>query len=235
VGVFNDGYLGSDTDLGTYRNREIETAWLNKQAETTLFGGEVTIPGSEFNKINYAAKEMFTTHTAYMNLYWNNKVIDEWKTALYTKECGDDELYYGKTAFEYIQNHLGYRFVLRKSDITKEVKKGEELSVSGTVENVGFGNAVKNKITELILKNEDKDEKYIFNMDIDVTKWLSRTKNEYLYKMNIPQDFPSGRYMVYLRIRTPSEIDTNYSIQFANKGIWNEAVAANYIGSTVIK
>ncbi|MDF2687030.1 MAG: Dockerin type 1 [Clostridia bacterium] len=91
VGVYNDGYLGSDDDLGTYRNRKIETEWLNKQAQTTLFGGEVTIPGSEFNKINYAAKEMFITHTAYLNLFWNNKVVDEWKATLYNDECGDEK------------------------------------------------------------------------------------------------------------------------------------------------
>lgn len=41
VGLFNDGYLGSESDLGTFKNREIEISWLEKQALHTLYGGEV--------------------------------------------------------------------------------------------------------------------------------------------------------------------------------------------------
>ncbi|MDF2687029.1 MAG: putative secreted protein [Clostridia bacterium] len=132
-----------------------------------------------------------------------------------------------------MKNHLGYRFVLRKSDIPDEIKKGEELSFNGIIENVGFGNVVKNKLSEIIFKNEK--ETFVFNMDIDVTKWLSKTKNEYLYKMIIPQDFSAGKYEIYLRIRTPSKIDTNYSIRFANNDIWNDAISANFIGTVIVK
>ncbi len=37
VGLYNDGYMGSDSDLGTYQNREGETAWLNS---APAYGGE---------------------------------------------------------------------------------------------------------------------------------------------------------------------------------------------------
>ena len=41
IGLYNDGYLGSETDLGTYQNREKEITWLESQAKHTVFGGEV--------------------------------------------------------------------------------------------------------------------------------------------------------------------------------------------------
>lgn len=40
VGLYNDGYMGSDSDLGTYSNRAVETAWLGRQAVSTYYGGE---------------------------------------------------------------------------------------------------------------------------------------------------------------------------------------------------
>ena len=39
LGIFNDGYLGSETDTGTYTNRKKEVKWLAKQtAHLHLYG-----------------------------------------------------------------------------------------------------------------------------------------------------------------------------------------------------
>ena len=43
VGVFNDGYLGSYDDRGTFRNRTKEVTWLENQAKHTLYGGEIVL------------------------------------------------------------------------------------------------------------------------------------------------------------------------------------------------
>lgn len=40
--MFNDGYLGSSSDLGSFGNRAKCISWLNKKATHTLYGGEVT-------------------------------------------------------------------------------------------------------------------------------------------------------------------------------------------------
>lgn len=41
VGMYNDGYMGSDSDLGTFMyNREQETNWLGRQTIHTYYGGE---------------------------------------------------------------------------------------------------------------------------------------------------------------------------------------------------
>ncbi len=41
VGVYNDGYLGSSSDLGTFTDRAAETAFIGRQAERTFYGGEL--------------------------------------------------------------------------------------------------------------------------------------------------------------------------------------------------
>lgn len=110
VGVFNDGYLGSETDLGTFYyhptldHRKNEVSLLNKQATHTFYGGEVvksrSSNGFQYNSGSYASEEMFETHTTYLNAGWNEEVMDMWKDEKYTK----DDLVYQVGAANVIRN-----------------------------------------------------------------------------------------------------------------------------------
>ena len=40
VGLYNDGYMGSDSDLGTFHDRERDLKWLRQQTYTSYYGGE---------------------------------------------------------------------------------------------------------------------------------------------------------------------------------------------------
>ena len=69
VGLYNDGYMGSDSDLGTYSNRAGETAWL---ATAPSYGGEFS--GSDEWRLKYttwqpenALKEMYYTNLLRIN------------------------------------------------------------------------------------------------------------------------------------------------------------------------
>ena len=72
VGLYNDGYMGSDSDLGTYSNREIETTWLGKQTTRTYYGGEFSGALDWAKKFDTylpenAIPEMYKTHLSYIN------------------------------------------------------------------------------------------------------------------------------------------------------------------------
>ena len=78
VGLYNDGYMGSDSDLGTYSDRTGETAWLSSAPS---YGGEFS--GSDEWRLKYttwqpefALKEMY-----YTNLLRINSNIYKTKTA----------------------------------------------------------------------------------------------------------------------------------------------------------
>lgn len=115
IGLYNDGYLGSDTDLNTYKNRSKEILWLTNQTSHLPYGGEVAIPDSPLHNIENCIPEMQELHLSYLNKSWNSEVIDKWKNTYYTPSIGKDTAYYGMSAYEYIENHLGYRFVLTNS------------------------------------------------------------------------------------------------------------------------
>lgn len=236
VGLYNDGYLGSESDLGTFKNREIETSWLNNQAMHTLYGGEVVAnyaSGTPLNTIDYISKEGFITHTTYLNLRWNNNVIDSWKNTNYN---GEDKLYQGKSAFLYINNHLGYRFVLKSSKIINKITIGDNLKGILDIANVGFGNLVNEKKVTILLSNKESTYEIITN--IDARTWNSKEITQISYDVPLPENIKKGEYKVYLRISQSGDFlnDNNYNcIEFANDDIWNEQIGANYIGTINIE
>lgn len=182
VGVFNDGYLGNATDLGTFENRESEISWLNKQATTTFYGGEVVKDRTgtdgeavgEYNNINYIEKEGFLTHTTYLNSRWNPDVINEWKETNY---IGKNSVYSNNTsAYTYVLNHLGYRFLLTDSKHSLQTKGGGTFDLKIKIANLGFGNIINKKTASLILASNTKT--YIVEIPIDFTKLYSKTQIE---------------------------------------------------------
>ena len=223
LGLYNDGYLGSNNDLGTYSDRERDIAFLSKQTEHLPYGGEVVIPDSNLHNIEVCLPEMNQINLSYLNVEWNNNVIDKWKKSNYTHNCGTDKLYYGKTAFEYIQNHMGYRFVLTNSTFMY-TDKLDELSVELKLQNVGFGNLNKKKYAQIIITDEMGAVKCAqsvgtFSGDLNV-KYSTTLNLEY------------GKYDVYLRLYSEEFAGKPlYCLQFANDGLWNSTLKANKIGS----
>ena len=234
VGLFNDGYLGSQSDLGTFSNREIEVSWLENQALHTLYGGEIvaTHGNGENDKLNtaeYMSKEAFRTHTSYINYDYDRNVINSWKDEIYN---GDDELYNGKDGYLYIVNHLGYRFVLRNSNIAKVDNNTINLKLD--IENVGFANLVNNKTVSVILESDSN--KYEILTDLDPTTWNTKDTSKLDFTITLPDDFEETEYKVYLRISKYGNYldDNNYQcIRLANNNIWNENIGANYVGNFV--
>lgn len=236
VGLYNDGYLGSESDLGTFANREIEIAWLENQARHTLYGGEVVAnyaSGTPLNTAQYMSKEAFRTHTTYLNAEWNNSVINDWKNETYD---GDDKLYIGQTGYTYIANHLGYRFVLRNSEIPKSVKQDEKLKLNLKIENVGFANLVNDKIVSLVCVKEN--ETYEIKTDLDATKWNSTEITNVNFETELPKNMSLGNWKIYLRISEYGDMakDNNYQcIRLANDGgMWDDQMGANYIGKFTV-
>ena len=223
LGLYNDGYLGSESDLGTYRNRERDINFLSVQNAHLPFGGEVTVPDSPFHNIETCLPEMNKIHLSYLNIEWDNRVIEKWKNTFYTDACGLEKQYYGKTAFTYIQNRLGYRFVLKNSVFTYSATS-EKLNVRLKLQNLGFGNLNRNKRAKLIFTDSTGAVAFIADYgEIAVKDEL---------EFNVEHGLESGKYDVYLRIYG-EELQSAplYCVKFANDGLWNDELKANKIGS----
>lgn len=221
LGLFNDGYLGSSSDLGTYKNREAEIEWLSKQTSHLPYGGEVTIPNSSLHDIDKCLPEMFKMNLSYLNYEWNNDVVqNKWQTQTYNPSCGDDELYYGKTAYEYIRNHMGYRFVLTSS-VFEYSNIMDKLNINLSLNNVGFGNLNKTKNLTLYFVKNDTVEKSVF---------VGNFNGENTIKIETDISDLNGEFSVYLALNSTQNNTSCYPIKFSNN-LYNSQLNANLIGT----
>ena len=182
LGIFNDGYLGSSSDLGTYTNRELETKWLANQTNHLSYGGEVVVPNSTLHDIDKCVLEMKLMNLSYLNQAWNDKVIKKWKNTTYNKKCGDDVNFYGISAYDYINSHLGYRFVLKKSTLSYNDKS--DIKINLEIENKGFGNLLRNKKIEALEKRiKKKANKKLFGTIGVSIPTLAGARDELYYEL----------------------------------------------------
>ena len=241
VAIFNDGYLGTHNDWGTFVNREKETNWLANQNTHNPYGGDA-IPDPDGNvhevaKQPFVYEEMTKIHTSYISATWGGALHQYWKETQYD---GTEADYQGTTLYQYIENHLGYRFVLRDSKLSKTVKKGEVLESTFDIENIGFGNLLYPMETYAFLVNKNgvvigSPQK----LDINPMNFKTKTKTTNSININIPEDMKPGEYDLYLQFKIGDRKVNNDtkpfgSIRFANKGVWNPLIEANYLGSFTV-
>ena len=226
LGLYNDGYLGSGNDLGTYNDREREIEFLSKQTGHLPYGGEVVIPGSALHDIETCLPEMFKINLSYLNVEWNNQVIDKWKNSTYTAECGGEENYYGLSAFNYIQNRMGYRFLVTDSTF-KYGDRLDKIKIDLTLKNLGFGNLNKLKKAKILFVDESGEVKF--------SKQVEDFKGAETVSYSLDLNLDSGKYAVYLCLYGEEVAKKPvYALQFANEDIWNAELKANKIGEIEI-
>ena len=195
-GLYNSGYLESETDSDTYNKLERTESinWQGLQTKYTIFGGEAKNWKSNYNDLENAIKDMFIRHCTYLNKNADENVIEKWKGTLYT---GTEEIYNRKSGYVYIQNHLGYRLLLTNVKFNG-TEAGKNAEVSINLENIGFGNILKEKTITLIYKNTSNT--YKIETNIDIRKQLK--DGNYVLQINekLPDDMKDGEYNVYLSI-----------------------------------
>ena len=167
LGVFNDGMFGSDSDLGTYDNENKDGAWHKSwsREKEQLFTGNIALKvpyggealfGESFIS-RYGAEtilnEMLKQHITYLNRKHDRKLIDYWKK---NKMCSKG-IWNGKSYFDYIDAHLGYRFFVKNVTAQKK-KSGCELNI--TIENRGFAPIfIDTELYICIVDNENREQK----------------------------------------------------------------------------
>ncbi|MBR3667923.1 MAG: DUF4832 domain-containing protein [Ruminococcus sp.] len=241
VGLYDDGYMGSDSDLGTYADREIETEWLSRVTHNTYFGGEFSGDidyAKQFNTYlpENAIPEMYKTRLSYINgnifqLYKDYTFGEE-----YSVEGIDNSAYYGQSVFQFIRDHIGYRFVVRKAENTAQTAQGGDVQMKFDLENTGFGEVVFPTRQKVMLEKDG----VIYSTNVSFNggaEWDTVRNISNDLSIKLPDSIDPGEWNIYLRI-TPAVSNIGhtpkYGIRFANDGIWNAQLGANYMGKVNI-
>ncbi len=251
VGMYNDGYLGSSSDLGTVgmgasghqMTREMMVKWLEKYSQNTPYGGELVANYNGDNPINtpeYLSKEAFRTHTSYLNYEWHQPTILGWKEMVFKNVDVNDNVdeYNGCDGYTYVANHLGYRFVLRNSTLPDSVAPNKDIPINLTIENVGFGNLTKAKKVSFVLVGENEIYEIEPNNGINPRDWESGKSVNLQTSITLPNGVGMGNYQLYLRISEHGNLTTDnnlYCIQFGNPSSqYDSKLGANLIGNIIV-
>jgi len=217
VGFHNDCFVSSEDDSGTYsfgwtRNEELD--YTGNETRYTPFGGE-SCGLHAYSFCNNAVYEMKKLHMSYINDGYHPSVLNRWVTG----GCMSN-----------IKIGLGYRFVLKKIEISDKVRPGGILHIIFHITNVGFAAPFNQRDVELIL--DSGVEKLTTDIDSDPRTWLPQ-KNILLDKFfQIPINITETNYRVILNLPDPEpSIHDNpyYAIRLANKNIWEPSTGYNII------
>lgn len=179
MGLFDDGIFGSEGNLGTFGDRpEAEAGWTNpwvredelafeeKICRDAPNGGEVVSGGDYTDRLN--VDDFILTlrrmHVTYLNRLHDMKLIDRWKQT----KMSVTGAWKGRSVYDYIGAHLGYRFFIRKVNVVSGGGYNANLCrIDIEIENRGFANLYEE--AELSLKWTNYLGKYdtrIFQIDM---------------------------------------------------------------------
>lgn len=136
--------------------------------------------------------------------------------------------YKGQSVAKFFEDHVGYRMVLRESYISESACAGSTLRIRGTVDNTGFANITKDKVTELVLTNDTNT--YVLPTNINARSWKSAQRSTYADTVTLPADIAPGEYSVYMRVANKDNAGNTVAasaIAFANSGKYTYTTPAS--------
>ena len=209
LGLFNDGMLGSESDLGTYGDtarrdaaspsykgtRKEELAFQNNLCQYVPNGGEV-IFNNNLSNLETSVSALRTMHVSYLNADYDGRVMEKWRNTTWT---GNDA-FHGCDGYSYMKTHLGYRYLIRSCKIKKSGWIIPKLTLTLTMENNGFSNTLKPFQTTVLLKNTETGTCTTVPLDADLRKLGSGQKKSYTVKLPV-KDLERGSYQIYFSVK----------------------------------
>ena len=205
LSLYNDGLLGSDTDLGTYppddqqlNTREKAIAFQNSLCSYVPNGGEVVID-NPLNDFENAVADLSNMHISYLNSAYDKEVLDKWREAEYiSTDC-----FNGTDGYTYIKEHLGYRYALRSTALEFNTWFDENALFSCILENVGFASCMKK--FDIAVTVESKSSDFIKEIEIDQDLRTLKKDGQLRLLASIPiREYEGGDYNVYFKIFDPA-------------------------------
>ena len=227
LGLYNDGLLGSVSDLGTYGDtprkkasspsykgiREEELAFQNSLCQYVPNGGEVVFD-TPYNDLPAAVRDLKTMHISYLNADYDSTVLEKWKQATWNTE----DTFFGCDGLTYIHAHLGYRYTVRQFTLRKNGLFKPRLSLQLTLENTGFGNTLKMFETAILFQNTTTEETFRLPLRFDFRELKSGQKKTLTASLPL-KSLPHGTYELFFSV---TDSATGKQIALANIS-YNEA------------
>jgi hypothetical protein len=163
-----------------------------------------------------------------INRSWNIKHIQLWKSAR-LRASGNDP---AESAYTRLDRKLGYRLRLHTAEFTTTARGGDPFDIRAVIYNDGCAGIVRARPVFVVF--DDGVNRYDIELtDVDARTWRSG-ENSLDASVKLPVNMEPGRYAVALWL--PDYYENlrgwpEYSLRFANKGIWHGSKGYNRLGT----
>jgi hypothetical protein len=220
VGHYNDCFLSSSNDWGTYRGTA-DRDFLKQDSKFLATSGETCALAAQ-NDCDNAVAEMAQMHWSLLHEGYNVDVINKWKS---------------QGCFATIQSRLGYRFQLQDATLSTSANVGGAIAVSINIVNVGFAALYNERPVQIILRHVATGALIRMPLNVDPRRWLPGSVIKVSQALNIPSTAIPGTYAVLLAFPDAAQGLANrseYSIQLANTGIWESSTGFNNLKTNLV-
>ena len=224
LGLFNDGMFGNEFDCGTYDDtpltgssdftqkgtRKEEIAFQSNLCPYVPNGGEAVL-ANPYNDLTNAIPDLYDMRVSYLSCDHEASVLNKWKNTAYP---GEDTLFSGRSGYDYIRAHLGYRYVITGSQVSFSGLFSSHIQVEMTVENRGFSPCYRP--FDICLSLQDENGK-IFQYPVSFdTRTIDRRQAKTVSTAIKRSELSKGTYSLSLSM---SDIATKNKISFANASV----------------
>ncbi len=243
LGHHNDCFLYNEHDRGTYFREDIwfGNQTLEQQKQYTfdlitsyggnkIMGGETCSPA--IDRIDDTQIEMEEANWTEINInFWGN-AIDMWKKR-WLPARGNDP---AEWEFDRISRKLGYRLRLIDATFPLSATAGASFTIATNLSNDGYSSVVKKRPIYLVFDN-GTDRYNVELSKVDIRTWVSGPVKLPTQRVNLPLDMKSGMYSLALwlpDLAANLHSRPEYSIRFANQGVWDTAKGYNVLSDSLI-
>lgn len=231
IGVHNDCFLASPTDVGTYSSnpttQATQRAYVKALAAFTPFGGE-TCEGDAPRRTscNDILTEGRDYHVAYLNRTYDTSFHDTW---------------IDEGCFDEVSRSLGYRLRLESMRHSSRGARGAASTFEVQLRNVGWARLFSARKLTVVLRHAVTGASIVGHSESDVRATLAAGGEGTLsIPLTIPAEAETGDYEVHLALPDVSLADDpRFAVRFANADDaakdqrWDATTARFHTGATL--
>ncbi|MGY1795493.1 DUF4832 domain-containing protein [Geodermatophilus sp. SYSU D00525] len=209
VGVHNDCFLASDTDMGTFAS-DGDRTWLATESATVPVGGETCGTYGTRSQWPTAATELARYHWTFLNADFHRDVLDSW---------GGDGL---TTA----ARSLGYRLRLVSGSFPATAQPGGTVRLTLTLVNDGWAVPMSDRPVQVVFGQGAQT--IVRPVPVQVRSLTPGTTRTFALDVAVPTAPGPWTLALALPDAAPSlAADPAYAVRLANEGLWDPATGRN--------
>ncbi|MEZ5290866.1 MAG: DUF4832 domain-containing protein [Vicinamibacterales bacterium] len=224
VGSHQDCFLGSADDFGTWGRggnpMDVDKAYVAENGRFAVVGGETCAVNPPRSLCPTALAELEYMHFSNFDVDYEPDVVQGFRDG----GCYDE-----------MDRRLGYRIEMAWGLFPQSTARGQDLSFSLQLRNVGYAAMFNARPVFAVLSNGT--ERYVTPLAVDPRSWAAGESPTVNGSIALPPTMSPGTYRLALWLPdayASLQNDPRYAVRFANTGTWDASTGENVIATGLV-